>query len=549
MLRAQARPSQRPKAWTAPPLHPPIAARAMWSNGGAMKPGDQVAGYRIESVLGRGGMGVVYEATQLSLNRTVALKVLYPHLSQDPVFRARFRREGELQASIDHPNIVTVYEAGEADEGLFIAMRLVRGSTLKDLIVEEDLRGEDAVRLLKPIADALDTAHAAGMTHRDIKPQNILVGDRGHAYLADFGLTRSAADRALTKTGQFVGTIDYVSPEQIRGEPAGTASDVYALTAVLYECLCGTVPFPQPSDVAVLNAHMSSPPPRVTSQRPELSPAVDDVIARGMAKEPSARQTSATEMIVQAERAISTPARGTATLDDDGVPETVVRATTGSREQPAAAAAAAPTPPGEREQSAAAAQEPAPTPPGERGARFGGWKRRVAVAVGLLLVLSAGAGLASLAGDSDPPGGAASTPATTATDDDGERQGDQITMRSVPGTTAVANAGLIDYGEPPPTMRIEVTPGGPRYQLLLFQTLDSVRSVEGVPTTAMLVLGGGPRGDLSTGEDKETGYTRAYGVTMPANFRRFRYFGIVRVTGTRRALVVYDEMKRLSDPR
>jgi serine/threonine protein kinase len=211
-----------------------------------MKPGDHVAGYRIESVLGRGGMGVVYEAMQLSLNRTVALKVLYPHLSQDPVFRARFRREGELQASIDHPHIVTVYEAGEAEEGLFLAMRLVRGSTLKDLIVDEELGGEDAVRLLKPIADALDTAHAAGLTHRDIKPQNILVGERGHAYLADFGLTRSAADRALTKTGQFVGTIDYVSPEQIRGEAAGTASDVYALTAVLYECLSGTVPFPQP---------------------------------------------------------------------------------------------------------------------------------------------------------------------------------------------------------------------------------------------------------------------------------------------------------------
>ncbi|MDP1848712.1 MAG: serine/threonine-protein kinase [Solirubrobacteraceae bacterium] len=507
-----------------------------------MKPGDQVAGYRIESVLGRGGMGVVYEATQLSLNRTVALKVMYPHLSQDPVFRARFRREGELQASIDHPSIVTVYEAGEADEGLFIAMRLVRGSTLKDLIAEEDLGGEDAVRLLRPIADALDTAHAAGMTHRDIKPQNILVSARGHAYLADFGLTRSSADRALTKTGQFVGTIDYVSPEQIRGEPAGTASDVYALTAVLYECLCGTVPFPQPSDVAVLNAHMSNPPPRVTSHRPELSPAVDDVIARGMAKEPAERQTSATEMIVQAERAISTPAHGTASLADEGVPETVIRDTTGSREQPAAGTAGPAAP--EREPA------PAPTPtPGDRGARLGGWKRRVAVAAVLLLALAAGAGLASLAGDSDPPGGAAATPATTSDDDDGERQGNQITMRSVPGTTAVANAGLVDYGEPPPTIRIQLTPGGPRYQLLLFQTLDSVRSVEGVPTTAMVVLGGGPRGDLSTGEKKETGYTRAYGVAMPANFRRFRYFGIVRVTGTKRRLVVYDQVERLTDPR
>ena len=451
----------------------------MWSNGVAMKPGDQVAGYRIESVLGRGGMGVVYEATQLSLNRTVALKVLYPHLSQDPVFRARFRREGELQAAIDHPHIVTVYEAGEAEEGLFLAMRLVRGSTLKDLIVEEDLGGEDAVRLLKPIADALDTAHAAGMTHRDIKPQNILVGARGHAYLADFGLTRSAADRALTKTGQFVGTIDYVSPEQIRGEPAGTASDVYALTAVLYECLCGTVPFPQPSDVAVLNAHMSNPPPRVTSHRPELSPAVDDVIARGMAKEPSERQTSATEMIVQAERAISTPAHGTASLDDeqrsgdrhpryDGQPRAARRCCALRRRDAC---------------GCGCAEEPAPTPPANRGARLGGWKRRVAVAAGLLLVLAAGAGLASLGGDSDPPARAPRRPRRRPTTTAGSARATRSRCDRCRARRRSRTPASIDYGEPPPTIRIELTPGGPRYQLLLFQTLDSVRSVEGVPTT------------------------------------------------------------------
>ena len=153
---------------------------------------------------------------------------------------------------------------------------------------------------------------------------------------------------------------------------------------------------------------------------------------------------------------------------------------------------------------------------------------------GLLLVLAAGVGLASLGGDSDPPGGPSQRrPRTTAT----ERQGDPITMRSVPGTTAVANAGLIDYGEPPPTIRIELTPGGPRYQLLLFQTLDSVRSVEGIPPSAMLVLGGGPSGDLSTGEENEEGYTRHYGIGLPANFRKFRYFGIARVTGTKRTLV------------
>lgn len=515
----------------------------------AMKPGEQVAGYRIESVLGRGGMGVVYEATQLSLNRAVALKVLYPHLSQDPVFRARFRREGELQASIDHPHIVTVYEAGEADEGLFLAMRLVRGSTLKDLIVGGELGGEDAVRLLKPIAEALDTAHAAGMTHRDIKPQNILVGPRRHAYLADFGLTRSAADTGLTKTGQFVGTIDYVSPEQIRGEEAGTASDVYALTAVLYECLCGVVPFPKPSDVAVLNAHISNPPPRVTSHRPELPPAVDDVIARGMAKEASERQTSATEMIVEAERAISTPATGVAVRPEP--PATTIRETTpvdGAATVTGAAASVE-----EHAGEATVAKQPATAGDGDGAVASGGGRpgarRTLRLAVLAVALVAAGAGVALLAGggddDGSPPAAGTQTTSTGAT----ERTGAPITLQSVPGSTAVANAGLVDYGGPPATLRMEVTPGGPRYQLLLFSRLAQMRSFRTIPGDAMLVLGGGPRGDLSTGEENETGYSRDYGVALPANFRKFRYFGVFRVTGSTRRLVLYDRVERLADPK
>ena len=166
-----------------------------------------------------------------------------------------------------------------------------------------------AVRLLTPVADALDTAHAAGLTHRDIKPQNILVGAGDHPYLADFGLTRSATDAGLTRTGQFVGTIDYVSPEQIRGEQATAASDIYALTAVLYESLCGVVPYPQPSDHAVLFSHLSDPPPRVTDRRPELPAELDDVVARGLAKDPGERQTSGSELVEQAERAITTGER------------------------------------------------------------------------------------------------------------------------------------------------------------------------------------------------------------------------------------------------
>jgi len=278
-----------------------------------VEPGTEVAGYRIESVLGYGGMGIVYEATQLSLQRTVALKILSPHFGNDPQFRERFRREGQLQAGIDHPHIVTVFEAGELNEGLFLAMRLVRGGTLKDMIVARELEGARTLRLLKPIADALDTAHEADLIHRDIKPQNILVGAREHAYLADFGLTKSSNQSGLTKTGQFVGTIDYISPEQILGKPTEAASDIYSLAAVLFECLAGVVPYPKPSDAAVLYAHISDPPPLVTDQRPELPSALDEVIARAMAKDPAERYGSASELIQEAERAFGKRVRAVIT--------------------------------------------------------------------------------------------------------------------------------------------------------------------------------------------------------------------------------------------
>ena len=268
-----------------------------------LKAGTEIAGYRIEGILGHGGMGMVYEATQRSLNRVVALKILSPELSTDISFRQRFKREGEIQAAIDHPHIVTVYEAGEIDEGLFIAMRLVRGPNLKDMLIARELEAARTLRILYPIADALDTAHDAGLIHRDIKPQNVLVGPRDHAFLADFGLTKAANESGLTRTGQFVGTIDYISPEQIRGEPARPASDIYALSAVLYECLTGVVPYAKPSDAAVLFAHMTDPPPLVTEQRPELPPALNDVIVRGMSKDPDERQASAEELLQDAEQA------------------------------------------------------------------------------------------------------------------------------------------------------------------------------------------------------------------------------------------------------
>ncbi len=253
-------------------------------------------------------MGAVYQATQLSLNRVVALKLLAPNLGDDAGFRARFEREGQVQAALDHDHIVPVYEAGQSEFGLFLAMRLIAGPTLKQLIIDGSLDPRRTVRLLAQVANALDAAHRAGLIHRDIKPQNILIGERDHAYLADFGLIKAPDEARLTGTGQFIGTIDYVAPEQIQGEPATPASDIYALTGVLYECLTGEVPFPKPSEAATLHAHVMHPPPTISERRPDLPPALDGVIAQGMAKDPWARPSLAAELIQAASRALSSSA-------------------------------------------------------------------------------------------------------------------------------------------------------------------------------------------------------------------------------------------------
>lgn len=272
--------------------------------------GTIVAGYRVDGTLGEGGMGVVYRATQLSLNRGVALKVLASELSDDVTFRERFRREGQLQAAIDHQHIVTVYEAGETEHGLFLAMRVVRGPTLKDEIQAGNLDHPRMLKILLAVADALDSAHDVGLIHRDVKPQNILVGARDHAFLADFGLTKVPDESApLTGTGQFIGTIDYISPEQVQGEAASVRSDVYALAGVLYECLTGQVPYSKTTEAAVLYAHMSDPPPQLSELKPDLPAELGEVIAKGMAKDPAQRYASAGELMRSAEAAFGTATR------------------------------------------------------------------------------------------------------------------------------------------------------------------------------------------------------------------------------------------------
>ena len=207
-----------------------------------LEPGAVIGGFRVTTVIVVGGMAVVYSAEQLSLGRRVALKVLASQLTQDEEFRERFRREGQHAAALDHPNIIPVYDSGEADGHLFLAMRLVEGSTLAEIIGPNGLTVSQTIDLLQPIADALDAAHDAGLVHRDVKPQNILVTERGHPFLADFGVAKSPHLHGLTDTGRFVGSANYASPEQIKGDPLTASSDLYALAGVLYQCLTGRVP-------------------------------------------------------------------------------------------------------------------------------------------------------------------------------------------------------------------------------------------------------------------------------------------------------------------
>ena len=280
------------------------------------QPGTEIAGYRIESMIGRGGMAVVYRAEDTRLGRKVALKLLTPQLADSEQFRQRFIRESRLAASLDHPNIVPIYEAGEADGQLFIAMRYVIGRDLKGLLAEQGglLPLEWTVGLFRQIGRALDAAHRAGLVHRDVKPGNILVtseehprSDRGgHVYLTDFGLTKRASELSggLTGTGHFLGTVDYVAPEQIQGKPVGPATDIYALGCVLHECLTGQLPFRRDDDAALLWAHLVEKPPPVAAVRPEVPEAVDAVVARAMAKDSADRYESCEELLRELEAAL-----------------------------------------------------------------------------------------------------------------------------------------------------------------------------------------------------------------------------------------------------
>jgi serine/threonine-protein kinase len=291
--------------------------------------GRRLGHYRIDGVLGRGGMSVMYRATDVRLGRKVALKVIAEHLTEDPEFRERFVDEARNTSAVDHSHIVPLYDFGEVDGLLYIAMRLVDGSDLASLIKDGPLAPARALTLLGQVADALDVVHGDGLVHLDVKPANVLVTTREaageHVYLADFGLTRRGATGHRTRSGDFLGSPTYAAPEHLRGEPVDGRTDLYALTCVLFACLTGRPPY-RGSVPEVIQGHLGAEIPAITSLL-ALPPAIDEVVRRGMAKDPNHRYATCQEMIAAARsafapvaRAGSAPARRDGTAEHAGAP-------------------------------------------------------------------------------------------------------------------------------------------------------------------------------------------------------------------------------------
>jgi serine/threonine protein kinase len=294
--------------------------------------GDELAGYRLRGVLGRGGMSVVFEAENPRLGSTVGLKVLAPELAADDVFRARFLKESRIAASLSHPNVIPIYDMGSADGLLYISMRHVVGADLHAVLrAHQHLTPAQALPLIEQAARALDAAHRHGLVHRDVKPGNLLVergaddDDPDHVYLTDFGITKhSTSHSGLTHTGEFMGTIDYIAPEQIQGKAVDGRTDVYSLGCVLYECVTGRVPFVKDIDAAVIWAHVQELPAPPSTVRSELPADIDAVIRRALAKEPDDRYQTCRELAHAARDAFQNALASSA-----GGPTTVLSAARG----------------------------------------------------------------------------------------------------------------------------------------------------------------------------------------------------------------------------
>jgi serine/threonine-protein kinase len=410
--------------------------------------GDEFAGYRMRAVLGRGGMSVVYQAENLRLNNVIALKVLAPELAADDVFRARFLEESRIAASLNHPNVIPIYDMGSSNGLLYIAMRYVSGTDLRQMIKKRGrLQPENALFLLGQVARALDAAHRKGLVHRDVKPGNMLIergsdeGDPDHVYLADFGITKHAMSRTgLTSTGQFLGTIDYVAPEQIRGTSVLGLADQYSLGCVLYECLTGRVPFEKDLDAAIIWAHVEETPAMPTVLRPDLPPEIDDVFGRVLSKQPGGRYRSCREFIDAARMALGIFGRGTDSLaygvtttglDASAPPgrhagappdryswsSPPVHGYAADPGPPGGLAAASPSGPGQSWSSQPSVGQPAAAPPPVGQPQGPRWYRRprwIAVLAAMALVLAGVGTWAGLSGSGSHAKGATTMPSMSA---------------------------------------------------------------------------------------------------------------------------------------
>lgn len=373
--------------------------------------GDEFAGYRIERRLGRGGMGILYLAVEPGLERRVALKLIAPEAASDEVFARRFAEESRIAASIEHPNVVPIYAAGEEAGVPYIAMRFVAGADLARRLTREGrLSPPAAVDLIAQIGNGLDAIHAAGLIHRDVKPANVLLsGDDGgdHAYITDFGVARNVAtESGLTQTGRFVGTLDYVAPEQISGDAIDARVDVYALGCLLFKLLTGEVPFPKDGDAARLFAHLNDPPPAPSLYVPEVSIALDDVVIRAMSKSPDDRYPSAGDLGRAAQAAL----RGEAPVAPERTVATGAAATrtaeTISTKAGETVASPATSPTRRLDDEAPATSAKSTAASGRRWALIGGIATLLAAVVVVVILVSGGGG-------SDP--GSAGTVASEAT--------------------------------------------------------------------------------------------------------------------------------------
>jgi serine/threonine protein kinase len=384
--------------------------------------GRRLGHYRIDGVLGKGGMSVMYRATDIRLGRKVALKVIAEHLTEDPEFRERFVDEARNTSAIDHANVVPLYDFGEVDGLLYIAMRLVDGSDMASLIKDGPLKPERALALLSQVAEALDNLHERGLVHLDVKPANVLVTSREstaeHVYVADFGLTRRGATGHRTRGGDFLGSPTYAAPEHLRGEPVDGRTDAYSLACVLFACLAGRPPF-QGAVPDVIQGHLNRDAPSLTEQARNLPAAIDDVIRRGMAKTQTQRYATCRELIAAARQALTQPVRRPPAVPVG--PRAAGPVQQPYRQQPSTPPAGYQRPPvGAHSSSADPVRLRPPVPAGGSGAftssDSSGGKRWVApVLVGIVAIGLIVAAIIFFTGGDEPTNGPGGTEQTTTT--------------------------------------------------------------------------------------------------------------------------------------